>query len=86
MASIVNVVNHTATGNVDTLTIPKSCSVSIHGRTTEVLVYDAAAGSEYYTIPSGSSLAIAAANMTGDNLYLKATAGAVIEICYQTDR
>jgi hypothetical protein len=86
MPSLVDVVNHTATGGIDEIDIPYACSVTVKGRTKAVRVYDAAAGTVYLTIPFGSSLSIDSHNMRGDQLYLLADLGEVIEIIYQVRR
>lgn len=84
-ASLVTVENKTANGDINTYTIPYACSVTIRGRTTDVLVYDADE-INYFTISSGSALTINTHNMKGDTLHLKADNGAVIELIYQARR
>lgn len=84
MASLINVVNHTCDGNIQALTIPKAVSVAIRPRTGTCLIYDAAAGSDYWTIAEGAMLSVTSANMEGSTIYLKGTAAAVVEVIYQT--
>ena len=86
MASLVDVVNHTATGGIDQIDIPYACSVTIRGRSGAVLVYDSATGTDYATIPLNASLSIDTHNMKGDELFLKGGNGEVIEIIYQVRR
>ena len=86
--SLVSIDNVTGTGAIQTVAIPAGpvASVAIHGRSGDVLVYGAAAGAEYYTIPSGTFIIVSTHNMAEKVLYLKATAGQVIELLYQIVR
>jgi hypothetical protein len=86
--SLVSIDNVTGTGAIQTVTIPAGpvASVAIHGRSGDVMIYGAAAGTEFYTVPSGSFISVSTHNMAEKVLYLKATAGQVIELLYQIVR
>jgi hypothetical protein len=86
MPSLVDIVNHVATGGIDEIDIPYACSVTIRGRAKDVRLYDEAAGTDYITIPFGSSLSVDSHNMRGDQLYMLADLNEVIEIAYQVRR
>ena len=86
MASLVDVVIHTATGGIDQIDIPYACSVTVRGRTAAVYVYDSATGTDYATIPANSSMSVDTHNMKGDELFLKGGLGEIIEIIYQVRR
>ena len=85
MSSPVVIENHTATGAVDMITVPNvACSVAIRG-TADVLLYDEAQ-TAYFTIEQGVIFIINTHNLGKAELYLKATAGTVIQLCYQDKR
>lgn len=77
--------NVTATGGWDAVAFDRKVnSLAIRNRAAAELQVSSDGGTTYFTIPSGSSLAIGGFNLGAWTLHVKATGGNVVEIVEQS--